>query len=195
MVGPTRWGPKGGARRVGPEGCVGGAQNFALFFLLPPPFSFFLCLSGGLLVEFWWCLKCRGAQMCTFGVLWLSCGSPGGPGRAVQGKGGPGEEQSREGRSHKGRPKPNLETNTHETPLCHTDNTQHITTQHNTQQIKIVLAKVGFGQSWFWPKSAKSVLAKVGHDRDSHILCLLPVLSCCPLVPRDVRVLTSRAFF
>ena len=31
--------------------------------------------------------------------------------------------------------------------------------------------------------------------RDSHILCLLPVLSCYPLLPRDVRVLNSRAFF
>ena len=33
------------------------AQNFALFFPLPPPFSLFFCLSGCLLVEFWWCLK------------------------------------------------------------------------------------------------------------------------------------------
>ena len=27
----------------------------SFFFPLPPPFSLFLCLSGGLLVEFWWC--------------------------------------------------------------------------------------------------------------------------------------------
>ena len=58
------------ARRVGAEGW--GAQNFALFFSLPPEISFFLLSLGGLLVEFWWCLKRRGAQMCTFGVLGLS---------------------------------------------------------------------------------------------------------------------------
>ena len=70
------WAPKGGPRRVGPEGW--GAQNFALFLPFPATVSLFLCLSG-LLVEFWWCLKRRGPEMCTFGVLWLSCASPGGP--------------------------------------------------------------------------------------------------------------------
>ena len=55
----------------------GTAQNFALFFsTLPPQNSCFSSLSGGLFVEFWWCLKRRGAQMCTFGVLWLSCEAP-----------------------------------------------------------------------------------------------------------------------
>ena len=49
------------------------AQNFALFSPLPPQNSFFSFLSGGLLVEFWWCLKRRDPQMCTFGVLGLSC--------------------------------------------------------------------------------------------------------------------------
>ena len=29
-------------------------------------------------MEFWWCLKRRGPEMCTFGVLGLSCASPGG---------------------------------------------------------------------------------------------------------------------
>ena len=48
------------------------------FFPLPPQNSFFSSLSGGLLVEFWWCLKRRGPEMCTFGVLGLSCASPGG---------------------------------------------------------------------------------------------------------------------
>ena len=33
--------------------------------------SFFSSLSGGLLVEFWWCLRRPGAQMCAFG-----CASP-----------------------------------------------------------------------------------------------------------------------
>ena len=83
--GPEGWGPggvgartrKGGARRVGvrrvggpkgwgPEGLgarrVGGPKFRAFFFSLPPEFhSFFLSL-GGLLVEFWWCLKRRDAQ-------------------------------------------------------------------------------------------------------------------------------------
>ena len=77
--GPEGWGPrrvgpnpeKVGAEGWGPEG--GGAQNFALFFFpLPPQNSFFSSLSGGLLVEFWWCLKRRDAQMCAFGVLGLS---------------------------------------------------------------------------------------------------------------------------
>ena len=84
--GPKGGGPEGwGARRVGgpkgggPEGWgarrVGGLK-FRAFFPLPPQNSFFSSLSGGLLVEFWWCLKRRGAQMCTFGVLWLSCEAP-----------------------------------------------------------------------------------------------------------------------
>ena len=67
---------KGGAQRVGPRRV--GPRNFALFFSLPPEISFFL-LSGGFLVELWWCLKRRGPEMCTFGVLGLSCASPGGP--------------------------------------------------------------------------------------------------------------------
>ena len=49
------------------------AQNFALFFPSPPQFSFFLLSLGGPFVEFWWGLKRRGAQMCTFGVLGRSC--------------------------------------------------------------------------------------------------------------------------
>ena len=62
-----KWSPKDEAQREegGAEGC--GAQNFPLFFLLPPPCSLFLSLSGGLLVEVWWCLKRRDPQMCTFG--------------------------------------------------------------------------------------------------------------------------------
>ena len=51
----------------------GGAQNFALFFRLPPQCSFFLLSLWGPSVEFWWCLKRRGLQMCTFGVLGLLC--------------------------------------------------------------------------------------------------------------------------
>ena len=53
-----------------------GAPNFALFFHLPPQFSFFLLSLGGLLVEFSWCFETPGSKMCPFGVLGLSC--PGG---------------------------------------------------------------------------------------------------------------------
>ena len=96
--GPEGWalkgeGPKGGGpnvekveprrvepRRVEPrrvEPRRVGAQNFALFFsLFPPQFSFFFLSLGVLFVEFWWCLKRRGPEMCTFGVLGLSCASP-----------------------------------------------------------------------------------------------------------------------
>ena len=69
--------PKGGAPKGG--GPKGGGPKISRFFSpVPPQNSFFSSLSGGLLVEFWWCLKHRGAQMCTFGVLGLSCASPGG---------------------------------------------------------------------------------------------------------------------
>ena len=61
--GPKGWGTN--QEKMGPEGWV-GAQNFALFVHLPP-LSFFLSLYLGVfLVEFWWCLKRRGRQMCTF---------------------------------------------------------------------------------------------------------------------------------
>ena len=58
----------GWARRGGrPEGVVAwrggvrqvGAQNFALFFLSPAGDFILSSLSGGLLVEIWWCLKTR----------------------------------------------------------------------------------------------------------------------------------------
>ena len=53
------------------------AQNFALCFPSPASLHFrSFSLSGGLLVEFWWCLKHRGPEMCTFGVLRLSCEAP-----------------------------------------------------------------------------------------------------------------------
>ena len=70
---PRGWGP----RRVG--GAKGGEPKILRFFSpLPAPFLLFLSLSGCLLVEFR-CLKRRSPQMCTFGVLGLSCASPGGP--------------------------------------------------------------------------------------------------------------------
>ena len=86
------WGPKGGGpkprkvgpRRVGP-GRVGpprvGGPKFRAFFPPPPATIFFLSSLSwgsfrGILVGF---LKRRGPEMCTFGVLGLSCASPGGP--------------------------------------------------------------------------------------------------------------------
>ena len=62
------WGPKGG----GPKG---GPKFRAVFPLSRHSFhsSFFLGY-----VEFWWCLKRRGPEKCSFGVLGLSCASPGG---------------------------------------------------------------------------------------------------------------------
>ena len=39
----------------------------------------------------------------------------------------------------------------------------------------------------------KLIMSVHSFGRDSHILCLLPVLSCYSLLPRDVRVSTSRA--
>ena len=44
------------------------AQNFALFLPFPATVSLFLCLSGCLLVEFWWCFEGRNPSMCTFGL-------------------------------------------------------------------------------------------------------------------------------
>ena len=50
-----------GARR-------GGGPKISRFFFSPTGNFILSSLSGGgLLVEFWWCLKHRGAQMCTFG--------------------------------------------------------------------------------------------------------------------------------
>ena len=66
--GPEGWGPnpeKVGATRVGPRR-VGprrvGGPKFRVFFFFPCPAAkfVFFSLSGGLLVEFWWCLKRRG---------------------------------------------------------------------------------------------------------------------------------------
>ena len=62
--GPERWGPEGGGGR--------GAK-FRAFFPSPAAKFVIFSLSGCLLVEFWWCLKRRGGQMCTLGVLGLSC--------------------------------------------------------------------------------------------------------------------------
>ena len=79
---PKGGAPKGGARRVGPrrvEAPTVGAQNFALSFPLPPQFFSFFPLFWSLSWNFGGVSEGRDAQMCTFGVLGLSCASPGGP--------------------------------------------------------------------------------------------------------------------
>ena len=67
-----------GPRRVAPRR-VGGPKFRPFFFPSPAPFLVFLSLSGCLLVEFWWCFEAPGTQMCTFGVLGLSCEAPAAP--------------------------------------------------------------------------------------------------------------------
>ena len=64
-------------RRLGPR-MVGGPKFRALFSLSRPPFSLF-SLSKCFLVEFWWCFERRDPQMCTCGVLGLSCEPPAAP--------------------------------------------------------------------------------------------------------------------
>ena len=56
-------------RNMRPKGQPEGweAQNVALFFPLPPQFSFCLPSLGGLLVEFWWCLRRRGLKCASLG--------------------------------------------------------------------------------------------------------------------------------
>ena len=54
----------GTAKGRAPKG--GGPKISRFFPLLPPQFSFFSPSLGGSFVEFWWCLKRRGPEMCTF---------------------------------------------------------------------------------------------------------------------------------
>ena len=75
--GPEGWEPKpaksGGPEGWGPEGWAPEGWVDPKFSVFQCPATFFLPSLGGLLVEFWWCLKRRDPQMCTFGVLGLSC--------------------------------------------------------------------------------------------------------------------------
>ena len=72
------WAPMGGPEGWGPE--LWETQNFALSFPSPATFFFLSSLSWvssrGIVVVF---LKCRDHQMCTFGVLGLSCEAPAAP--------------------------------------------------------------------------------------------------------------------
>ena len=71
--GPKGWGPEGGA----PKG--GGPKISRFFFPFPPPFRCFCVSLGVFSWNFGGVLKRRCPEMCTFGVLGLSCASPGGP--------------------------------------------------------------------------------------------------------------------
>ena len=76
-VGQTqkKWGPEVvGPWRVGPEGWEPKISRF--FSLSRHSFLFFFPSLLVFFVEIWWCLKRRCAQMCTFGVLGLSCETP-----------------------------------------------------------------------------------------------------------------------
>ena len=72
--GPEGWGPAGwGPAGWGPKGW--GPKISRFFSPLPPQFFCFFPSLLVFFVEFWWCLKRRDPQMCTFGVPRLSCAS------------------------------------------------------------------------------------------------------------------------
>ena len=71
---PERCGPEGW--RLEGRGPEGGEPTISRFFSLSRSHFRSFSFSGGLLVEFWWCLKRRDPQVCTFGVLGLSCEAP-----------------------------------------------------------------------------------------------------------------------
>ena len=155
-VGPSKGGAqtqkKSGAEGWGVDGAPKGeGPKISRFFSSPATISLFLCLSGCLLVEFWWCLKRRGAQMCTFEFS----------GCRVK----PRRPRSRRCFTQVPTPHTTHHTQHNNTTPHHTQHTTHNKSNSiwpKSVWPKSVLAKVGFGQSRFWPKS---VLAKVGHDR------------------------------
>ena len=59
------------SQKVGPKGgCPeSGGPKFVFFFHVPPLFSLFSSLSGGLFVEFWWCSKRRALKCSRSGCL------------------------------------------------------------------------------------------------------------------------------
>ena len=82
---PKGGGPEGwGARRVGgPKG--GGPEISRFFFPRPPLCSFFLPLLGVVSWNFGGVIEGRDPQMCTFGVLGLSCEAPAAPKHHLRG--------------------------------------------------------------------------------------------------------------
>ena len=131
-VGHRKVGPRRG--RVGPRR-VGGPKVSRFFFPLPPQFSFFLPSLGGLFVEFWWCFRRPGPEMCTFGVL-LAGGRAEGPA-----EGGPAEDST------------DTPHNTHHTTHL-TQHTSHLT-QHNATQHGLALTLVNKSDLLKpnWPKA------------------------------------------
>ena len=108
------WGPKprrSGTRRVEPRRV--GAQNVA-FFSSPATIFFLSSLFLGSCVEFWWCLKRRGVEMCTYGV------------RPRSRRGFTRQPESQKTRMHLDAPTKILNTPHRHTP--------HNTRQHNTQK-------------------------------------------------------------
>ena len=76
-VGPRRVGPRRvGSRKVGPPK-GGGPKISRFFFPFPPPFRSHCVSLGVFSWNFGGVLKRRCPQMCTLGVLGLSCASPG----------------------------------------------------------------------------------------------------------------------
>ena len=79
--GPRKGGaPKGGgAPKSGGPRRVGGPKFRAFLFPFPPPFRSFCVSLGVFSWNFGGVWKRRGRQMCTFGVLGLSCEAPAAP--------------------------------------------------------------------------------------------------------------------
>ena len=182
-------------RRVGPEGWgrEGWGPKISRFFFPLLQNLFFSSLSGGFLVEFW-CLKCRGPEMCTFGVLGLSCASPGGPvwwgrrGFTPQPKSPnvhmsgprPSKHHQNSTRRHpsegrkarngggKGKKKSEILGGQVQTSNNHTTAQNNTTTtqqQHNNNtQQQQKQQHLNIRQNTKTPKLAKVGLAKVGHD-------------------------------
>ena len=65
---PRKSGAKGGGPKGGGPKC--GGRNFALFPVRPQN-SFFSSLSGGLLVEFWWCFRYIFSDTGIFIDIWF----------------------------------------------------------------------------------------------------------------------------
>ena len=151
------WGPnpeKIGPRRVGQEGWGPegwGAQN-VVFFFPSPAAKFILFFSGGLLVELWWCLKRRGAQMCTFGILGLLCEAPAAPKPPkFHEKNPPEREERNEFCSGRGKKRELLGPPPFGAPLSGLAPLRGRTDCETTETLiwaKIKLAKNGFGQNW-----------------------------------------------
>ena len=128
--GPEGW-RRGGAPRAPKSrksgGPKGGGPKFSRFFFPAPAAKFvlFFPLFGVLLVEFWWCSKRRGAQMCTFGLS--GC-------RVNPAASGPGLHTEPEGpkQPHQ-HPTPNTQTPQQQhTQQQHIDNNTLTTTHNNT---------------------------------------------------------------